>query len=199
MSFSQIRESILVESSKLWDLAAAKVTNIDPSTQHMVIICAAIFTLVAVCLGLGSLFQKKEAPPTAPEGTDALSGSVTILLRDLSTKLTSQAAQAREDFAFLKQEVLEIRVALTSLSHLHSVADELVEMHHSLGHLPDLEKQVENLNARIASYSNLMREEFSILREEILNGKLVSKGNPHLVGSHVVDSAEFFKQTSRVA
>ena len=194
MSFSQIQELVLVKSSNLWELTAAKVTSIDSSTQHLIVIVGAIFTLVAICLGLASIFQKKEVEAAAPEGTDVVSGSITILLRDLSTKITNHSTQSREDFAFLKQEILEIRSAMSSASQLQSAATELLDMRRCVGHLPELEQHIDTLNSRIASYANLMREEFDTLREEILNGKLAGKKTSHVIGSHVVDSAEFFKQ-----
>ncbi len=194
MSFSQIQELVLVKSTRLWDLMAAQVTSIDSSTQQLVVIFGAIFTLVAICLGVASLFQKKEVEAVPPEVTDVISGGITILLRDLSTKIANHSTQSNENFAFLRQEILEIRAAMSSSSQLKTAADELLDMRHCVGHLPELEQHIDTLNSRIASYANLMREEFDTLREEILNGKLAGKKTSHMIGSHVVDAAEFFKQ-----
>jgi len=198
MSFSQITDSIGFELSHAWEVVAAKVTGIDPASQHMVIVGTVIFiAFVAVVFGLTSLFQRKP-DDQKHDALDEFTGSISILLRDLNTKINNAATQSREDFAYIKQEILEIKNAMSGTQHFQGMVDELMDMRHCVSHLPDLEQHVDTLSARIASYANLMREEFSTLREEMLNGKLVGKGTQNLngshVGSHVVDSADFFKQ-----
>jgi len=196
MSFSQISQSIVAGSTNLLDSAVSNLRNLDPQTQHVVLISIGILVLTAICLGIGSFFEKKEEPAASVEGTDVLSGSIAILLRDLSTKLTNQATQAREDLAFLKQEIQDIRALLSSNGSdpVQGISEELAKMHEMFRNSPQVEDHLARLEARIASYSALMREEFGTLREEIVNPKKGSNGTAHIVGSHVVDATEFFKQ-----
>ncbi len=118
--------------------------SLDQETLRLILFAGlamlSFFLLLGFVALLISFSKRKEAALEAPlEST----GEPSVVLRDMNNRISALAAQSKDEQLYLRQEIAEIKQMLST----GVPADGLL-------------RQIEDLNARLASYSALMRLAF---------------------------------------
>lgn len=150
--------------------------SLDQETLRLTLICG--IAMLAFFLFLGfvaiviSMARRREQPVEEPMQSSAESS---VILRDMNNRISALASQAKDEQLYLRQEIAELKQIITSGVHAEG-----------------LQRQIEELTSRLASYSALMREEYHAARSEVSAPK-ITKPATQMVGR--VNAREVFAQS----
>lgn len=158
-------QGIANKGIQIWERLGNWVSSLDPATVEIVFwtSCALAIGVIAFMV-LGMMLRGREGE-LAPDAF--LPNDISVVVRDINSKLSNFISANKDEHMFLKQELAELK-ELSAQTHDFS----------------ELEQSLANISARLVSYSNLMREEYSQLRSDLDNiksaveGKAPQRGSP---------------------
>lgn len=155
MQLAEMKGSLSNYLTGLAELIRNKLSTLDEQTLLVMLWGGLAFLVVCITLGLlGLVFSLFRRSGSSDAEQLELPTDVSVILRDMNSRISSLAVQAKDEQLYFKQELNEIKELLLSFGRVGLV-----------------ERQLEDIATRIASYSNLMREEYHTMKEDLGNLK----------------------------